>query len=179
MLFAKAAFEGLAENPAVENKMVALLDMDHLNIYNELPGLSKTGDKMIAAMADAIRAAMKESDLTVHFGGDEFLLGAGNISKSLANEIINKINASLSGNTVLKAYLDHQVSILQQAHDIVASLTHGEELWAKLRGPNGKEITEYIKKTLKIKLNDPSELMALKGDFVSRSKDLLDKMSVI
>jgi diguanylate cyclase (GGDEF)-like protein len=55
----------------------AFIDVDHFKQVNDLWGHS-AGDSVLTAVADAVSAAARESDITGRWGGDEFvILGIG------------------------------------------------------------------------------------------------------
>jgi diguanylate cyclase (GGDEF)-like protein len=51
----------------------ALVDLDHFKQINDTYGHGR-GDEVLAAAADAMRAAVRESDFVGRYGGEEFLI---------------------------------------------------------------------------------------------------------
>jgi diguanylate cyclase (GGDEF)-like protein len=52
---------------------IILIDIDHFRPINERHG-HRTGDAMLARMADVIRGALRKEDMLVRYGGEEFLV---------------------------------------------------------------------------------------------------------
>jgi diguanylate cyclase (GGDEF)-like protein len=87
---------------------VVMLDMDALKAINDRDGHA-AGDEAIRAMADAIRARTRNTDLTVRWGGDEFLVVLPGLSEAEGrgrrDEIAEAITAAgLSASTGVAAY---------------------------------------------------------------------------
>ena len=52
---------------------IAVMDLDDFKIYNDTYG-HHAGDVALEATADAVRACIRQSDMLIRYGGDEFLL---------------------------------------------------------------------------------------------------------
>jgi diguanylate cyclase (GGDEF)-like protein len=52
---------------------VLVLDLDHFKVVNDLYG-HLAGDQVLAAVATALRAEVRERDLVGRFGGEEFVI---------------------------------------------------------------------------------------------------------
>ncbi len=71
----------MALNRAQRHKsrvMVAFLDLNDFKSINDTLGHA-TGDRLIAAVADRLKANLRKSDTLIRFGGDEFILIAEEI----------------------------------------------------------------------------------------------------
>jgi diguanylate cyclase (GGDEF)-like protein/PAS domain S-box-containing protein len=91
----KLAIEGVAMRP---NELLGLmfLDLDKFKPVNDLFG-HETGDLLLQAVAERIRASVRKSDTVARFGGDEFailLQGMRNpeIAAALAAKLVNAIS---------------------------------------------------------------------------------------
>ena len=52
---------------------IAVMDLDDFKVYNDTYG-HHAGDVALEATADAVRACIRQSDMLIRYGGDEFLL---------------------------------------------------------------------------------------------------------
>jgi diguanylate cyclase (GGDEF)-like protein len=73
---------------------VAMVDFDHFKVVNDVHGHA-TGDLVLRAMAEILRAATRESDLAVRVGGEEFLLVFGNTTLDAARRACERLLAAV------------------------------------------------------------------------------------
>ena len=81
-----------------------MVDIDHFKAINDTYGHA-VGDEAIAAVADAIRACLRQQDVAGRYGGDEFIvlcLGAG---ESQAQWIAQRLLQGIEGVRELRAEL--------------------------------------------------------------------------
>ena len=69
---------------------VLMIDIDQFKNSNDQYG-HNSGDQVIIALADAIRAIARDSDIAFRFGGDEFLILLGNTDSNGA-EVVAALN---------------------------------------------------------------------------------------
>ncbi len=83
---------------------IMLLDVDHFKDYNDTQGHT-AGDKMLVAIANILQEEVREIDLVVRYGGEEFLILLPNTNPSSANEIAERIRQVISAKTVVTVSL--------------------------------------------------------------------------
>lgn len=74
----------------------AMVDMDHFKRVNDVYGHG-TGDQVLAAMATLLRGVTRECDLAVRVGGEEFLLVLADTTPEQAEQICERLIASVRG----------------------------------------------------------------------------------
>ena len=74
-----------------ETYAVMMLDVDFFKMVNDTYG-HDTGDKVIVALAKVLKASVRESDLVIRYGGEEFLILLHNATDEGALQIAKKIN---------------------------------------------------------------------------------------
>lgn len=82
--------------------MVAFIDLDGFKLINDTHG-HELGDALLCAIANQLRAAMRDSDFLSRFGGDEFVfVGPGPFRGQDANEAILGLRQRLQQATVCR-----------------------------------------------------------------------------
>jgi diguanylate cyclase (GGDEF)-like protein len=76
--------------------VVVMLDMDDLKAINDKQGHA-AGDEAIRALADAIRARTRATDVPVRWGGDEFLVVMPGLSLAEGEERRDRIAETVAG----------------------------------------------------------------------------------
>ena len=76
-----------------------LIDLDHFKQVNDSYGHAR-GDEVLAAAAEAMRAAVRESDFLGRFGGEEFLVLLPNTDRDGAARVAEAIRVAVASVTV-------------------------------------------------------------------------------
>lgn len=83
---------------------LALIDLNDFKSINDTYG-HHTGDAALRLVAECIRAAVSENDITARTGGDEFAVIIPNATPGRANAIVSSIRATLDLTPVLHSPL--------------------------------------------------------------------------
>lgn len=100
----------LAQSEAGAPLTVMLLDLDQLKITNDTRG-RHFGDRVIKAVADALRDAVRPEHMLARIGSDEFAIVCPGISAQEAVPAARELQSSLEGLTVLDAPYRTSVTI--------------------------------------------------------------------
>ena len=79
-----------AQREADQDLAVVMLDVDHFKQANDVMGHA-AGDALLAFIGDLLRGALRESDLAVRHGGDEFVLILPNTHLRDAQQVAQRI----------------------------------------------------------------------------------------
>jgi diguanylate cyclase (GGDEF)-like protein len=80
---------------------VLFLDLDHFKVINDSLGHS-AGDRLLVAIADRLRGAVRPTDTVARFGGDEFTILCSDVpDDATAHEIAKRVNAAVARPIVL------------------------------------------------------------------------------
>lgn len=81
---------------------LAMIDMDELKRINDTYGHG-TGDRVIRAVATAIRDSCRRGDVPCRYGGDEFMVILPETNKAQARVFAERVTRNLRGMTVVAA----------------------------------------------------------------------------
>ena len=81
---------------------LAMIDMDELKKINDTYGHG-TGDRVIRAVATAIRDSCRRGDVPCRYGGDEFVVILPETNKAQARVFAERVTRNLRGMTVIAA----------------------------------------------------------------------------
>lgn len=95
---------------------LVLVDLDNFKYFNDTHGHSQ-GDKLLLLFVDTVRKNIRQDDLIVRFGGDEFVLLLNHTMPHQANETLERISNHFS-----KVTLDPHVGLSYGIEVIVDSL---------------------------------------------------------
>ncbi|CAN7699843.1 diguanylate cyclase [Duganella sp. LjRoot269] len=85
-----------------------LLDVDHFKQVNDHYGHA-AGDIVLKMVANSLRVALRETDMIVRWGGEEFLAFLPAIRRGRIDEVAHRILAGVSSQTV--SYQGHDISV--------------------------------------------------------------------
>jgi diguanylate cyclase (GGDEF)-like protein len=85
-----------------------LMDVDHFKHVNDTYGHA-AGDAVLKMIAEHLRIALRETDMIVRWGGEEFLAFLPAIPRHGVEEVARRILDSISAQTV--AYQDHHIQV--------------------------------------------------------------------
>ena len=77
---------------------LAILDVDHFKAINDRHS-HVAGDIVLKQVADLLRAACRESDLAIRYGGDEFLIAFPNTTAEQAEAICERLRIQFTKHT--------------------------------------------------------------------------------
>jgi diguanylate cyclase (GGDEF)-like protein len=75
--------------------VLAMIDIDRLKETNDAHGHT-AGDRLLGRVATAIRQVVRDYDVVVRFGGDEFVCGALGLDVTEAQARFDKLNAGMA-----------------------------------------------------------------------------------
>ena len=81
-----------------DNYHVLMLDIDFFKMVNDSYG-HDIGDKVIVALSKVLKGSIRESDLAIRYGGEEFLIMLHNATDEAALKIAQKINSDFAALT--------------------------------------------------------------------------------
>jgi len=106
---------------------VAIMDLDNFKIYNDSCG-HQAGDSALEVAAAVIRGCIRQTDILIRYGGDEFLLVLPGCPMEKLQEKLEQIRARLQGSSIPGyPHLHLSVSIggvVQTAEDTMESAVH-------------------------------------------------------
>jgi diguanylate cyclase (GGDEF)-like protein len=109
-----------------ETYSVLMLDVDFFKMVNDTYG-HDVGDKVIVALAKVLKSSIRESDLAIRYGGEEFVILLSNATDEGTMQVANKIHsgfAALSFDVGSSETLKKTISI-----GISKFPTDGDTIW--------------------------------------------------
>ena len=88
-----------AESPAATQGLL-LLDLDHFKAVNDRHGHAG-GDAVLIAIAGRLRETLREEDMVMRWGGEEFLVYAPAVSPRRLNDIARRLMDAISGAPIM------------------------------------------------------------------------------
>lgn len=90
--------EYLPHESFMESTILCLIDIDHFKSINDTFGHS-AGDGVLKSFVDLLKHAIRQNDVIIRWGGEEFLLVMPNISLEAAAEILERIRVSIESHS--------------------------------------------------------------------------------
>lgn len=81
-----------------ESYAILMIDIDYFKMVNDTYG-HDAGDMVIKGLADTLSSSVRESDLAIRYGGEEFMVLMHNSSEQGALQVAEKIKASFNART--------------------------------------------------------------------------------
>ncbi len=78
-----------------ETYSVLMLDVDFFKMVNDTYG-HDVGDKVIVALAKVLKSSIRESDLAIRYGGEEFVVLLSNATDEGTMQVANKIHSGFA-----------------------------------------------------------------------------------
>jgi diguanylate cyclase (GGDEF)-like protein len=89
---------------------IIAIDVDHFKMLNDQYG-HQVGDVVLRAIADAIQFSVREEDVPVRFGGEEFVVLVRNPSQGWAMEIGERIRQNVRDLDLIDAGVSERVTV--------------------------------------------------------------------
>jgi diguanylate cyclase (GGDEF)-like protein len=86
------------------------VDVDHFKLFNDQYG-HQVGDVVLRSIANAIQASVREEDVPVRFGGEEFMVLLRNPSQGIAVEIGERIRQNVREMDLLEVGVTDRVTV--------------------------------------------------------------------
>jgi diguanylate cyclase (GGDEF)-like protein len=89
---------------------IVLVDVDHFKLLNDRFG-HQVGDVVLRAIANAIQYSVRDEDVPVRFGGEEFLILLRNPAPGVALEIGERVRENVRGLDLIDAGVADRVTV--------------------------------------------------------------------
>jgi diguanylate cyclase (GGDEF)-like protein len=93
----------------MESTILCLIDIDHFKSINDTFGHS-AGDGVLKSFVDLLKHAIRQNDVIIRWGGEEFLLVMPNISREAAAEILERIRVNIESHSFTENNQNIQVT---------------------------------------------------------------------
>jgi len=96
-------FPKIAEDCKKSNKNISsiMLDVDHFKLFNDTYG-HQTGDQLLQELAHIAQSHIRENDILVRYGGEEFFIVMPNCGQHQAAEVAERIRSSLEKDMLME-----------------------------------------------------------------------------
>ncbi len=130
-----------------QNDVLILMDLDNFKSYNDRHGHQK-GDRLLIQFAEIIKLNLRQQDLVVRYGGDEFLVLLHDVGIIDAEEIAKRIQSQYEDLTAEEhlsvSYgierIEHSLdSDLNRADHLMYAMKHAKQLHSNINKNNKQE----------------------------------------
>ena len=124
--YAEEIFTMIKEDQSGRRWCFAMLDVDDFKVVNDTFGHS-TGDRLLANLASFISGRLRQTDILIRWGGEEFLIILENVTVSAAFSIIEKLRVAISREEFVSVPKSIYITVTAgissvDRHDISASI---------------------------------------------------------
>lgn len=122
------------------NYAVVMIDVDDFKKINDSYGHA-IGDKVLQQLATTILKSIRQSDLLIRYGGDEFVIILFDIDTEVAQNLITRIENQLilSEPDSIQIKISYGISLLTKNHDLKDSLNQADNKMYQVK--NAKKAT--------------------------------------
>lgn len=82
------------KNPAGQSASLLLIDVDHFKSVNDVHGHDE-GDRILVLLANQLQLSIREADLAVRYGGEEFALWMPSANRDDAEQIAQRVHENI------------------------------------------------------------------------------------
>ncbi len=153
-LYNRRHFQEFMRTSVVEKRGVAgsaeeivgalfLLDVDHFKHVNDTYGHA-AGDAVLTMISENLRVILRETDMIVRWGGEEFLAFLPAVPRSGVEDVARRLLAGISSQTI--AYQEHRISVNVSIGFAPFPLSPGEHALPWERAVNLVDMALYMAK---------------------------------
>lgn len=125
------------------NYAVVMIDVDDFKRINDSYGHA-TGDKVLQQLATTILKSIRQSDLLIRYGGDEFVLVLSDIDAEFAQNLITRIESQLSEPDPIQIKISYGISMLTDNHDLKDSLNQADSKMYEVKAAKKAAVSKDI-----------------------------------
>lgn len=108
---------------------IIIIDIDNLKERNDMYGHIE-GDKAIEIVGAAIQDSIRENDIPIHYGGDEFLIILSNTNSKGAEKAIERIRNEIAkkcGDEKIKVEISAGIACSDCVNDLEAMMQSADK----------------------------------------------------
>lgn len=172
---------GMLHRPMLRKFSLIIIDVDNLKYLNDNKG-HLVGDKAISIVGQAIKQSIRNQDIAVRYGGDEFLILLSNPKSYVARKVVNRIRESIdkkckannihieiSAGTACSNSIHKLEKVIAMADNKMYKEKNGKKAQAKQIADELKDLKQKIEM-----LRDNLNISVVQESKVSNDKELLE-----